>query len=336
MLLLALNGQIGSSHTINEFIPNYEVALEESCFKEMPDDIYYIIFCFLSAQDVVYCGLVCKYWKTLHRDNYVWSLLYKKKFPWDKNIISHYYLSYCNRMEKKLEVAMERYEQLEEVLKSEHMKYLINLEIKDHRVINIPPAISMLSIQNLSVIYTQISTFPTVLTSLENLRELNMGYNKLKKIPPDIAQLKNLTKLQLNNNKLTNIPTEIGSLEKLIELDIFKNKLTSLPSQIGNLTRLETLSVQCNALKFIPEELSQCKHLRMGNFSHNQIEEVPKDLATLTNLQKLLFSKNKIKRIPESLLDMTSLLELNFFDNPIEEYPKNADKLGNVIIFDLK
>jgi len=314
-----------------EYVTNTdELALEESCFKDFPVDIFFEILTLLSVQDIIHIGFVCKYWRSLHKENYVWGLLYKKKFPWDKTLINKYFDAYNNRMLKKIEVAKQAFNKLEKVFQHENMKYIFNLEIKDHRVMDIPQAISVPPIISLSIIYSQIYKFPIVLTSLENLRELNMGYNKLKKIPPEISRLMNLTKLQLNNNKLTELPPEIGSLNKLLELDIFNNKLTSIPSEIGNLTRLETLSVQCNALTIIPNELNQLEHLRLANFSQNKIEEVPEDLSALTNLQKLLLSNNKIKKIPESLLDLTGILELNFFDNPIEV---KLNKMKDALIF---
>mmetsp|Transcript_17663 Transcript_17663/g.26298 ORF Transcript_17663/g.26298 Transcript_17663/m.26298 type:complete len:270 (+) Transcript_17663:1175-1984(+) len=58
------------------------------------------------------------------------------------------------------------------------------------------------SLVTLDVSHNHLTTLPTTISSLTNLKNLNAGYNELKEIPPGICLLFNLCSLQLEYNKI--------------------------------------------------------------------------------------------------------------------------------------
>lgn len=61
-------------------------------------------------------------------------------------------------------------------------------------------------------------------------------------VPSDISQLKDLKNLGLQDNKLTSLPNQLGELKKLEVLSIDKNPIVTL-SNIDNLGSLYLLTV---------------------------------------------------------------------------------------------
>ena len=100
----------------------------------------------------------------------------------------------------------------------------------------------------------------------ENETILNCSNNQLTSLPTEIGMLPNLKYLYCNNNQLTSLPTEIGMLSNLHDLYCYNNQLTSLPTEIGMLSKLVHLNCNNNLLTvyLTIEELRKLYNLRQS------------------------------------------------------------------------
>ena len=88
-----------------------------------------------------------------------------------------------------------------------------------------------------------------------NLDTLSLTHNQLTSIPSSIGDLNNLKYLNLYYNDLSSIPESIGELNSLVKLELNVNNLTTIPESIGNLTALEYLWLNNNQLNLLPESI---------------------------------------------------------------------------------
>jgi len=102
-----------------------------------------------------------------------------------------------------------------------------------------------------------ITSLPSEIGNLTNLKTLFLNNNNLTSLPKEIGNLKNLETLYVEENNLTSIPSSIGNLNKLKFFRLSDNNLTSLPSSSGNLTKLRALTLDNNKLTIddVPENL---------------------------------------------------------------------------------
>ena len=141
------------------------------------------------------------------------------------------------------------------------------------------------NLRELYLSYLHLTSIPSSLGNLRNLRELNLSGN-LASLPKEIGNLKNLKELQLLNSKLTSLPKEIGNLKNLIVLGLSYNNLTSIPKEIGNLKNLKRLGLYGNNLSSLPKEignLTKLEYLYLGG-NYLTIEDVPKHLLKVTKM----------------------------------------------------
>ncbi|MEH2241428.1 COR domain-containing protein [Nostoc sp.] len=116
----------------------------------------------------------------------------------------------------------------------------------------------------------QLSSLPSKICQLSNLRTLDLSTNQLSSLPLEISQLSKLTTLFLRNNKLTSLPPEIGQLSNLTTLYLDNNQLSSLPPEFSQLSNLTTLYLDNNQLSSLPPEICQLSNLRTLDLSNNQ------------------------------------------------------------------
>jgi hypothetical protein len=314
-------------------------------FHELPEEILVTIFRQVDCEDLCALRSVCKRWLSITGDNSLWMMQWQLEWPYDPppkttrrvdeprngssrartrlSVVSIRDLFAAKKMQE-LDMSSQKYAALEQALQKD-MRFLSHLQIKDQMLRTLPPSISSIPLQSLSLIYTKFRHFPTVLTEMVTLRELNMGYNQLRTLPPEIGKLTNLTKLCLNNNQLRTLPSELGSLEKLQVLDLFFNSISELPKEIGQLTRLESLAVQNNKLRGVPSSIGSCTHLQSIDLSSNKLESIPNEFASLCNLRILSLASNLIACIPDIFEMMSSLRELNLFENKLPRIPKSLE-----------
>ena len=102
------------------------------------------------------------------------------------------------------------------------------------------------NIDSLSIQYPNITTIPSNISTLTNLKKLFAGDGVIESIPPEIGQCSNLEEVYLAGNNLTSIPSEICNLVKLKILYIDWNDLRSIPFCILELPQLSHLSIEGN------------------------------------------------------------------------------------------
>lgn len=149
---------------------------------------------------------------------------------------------------------------------------------------------------------------------------LSLAGQELTSIPSEVFELVNLRTLRLNRNKLTSIPKEIGNLKNLVSLTLSANEIEEIPDELFDLENLETLSLKKNKIKEIPENIRKLKKLVNLSAPENQIENIADGLGELSSLKYLYIRKNKIRRLPKTFGKLINLKNINLDGNPIE-YP---------------
>jgi len=148
----------------------------------------------------------------------------------------------------------------------------------------------------------QISSIPSTIKNLKDLRWLNLGFNPLKRICDEVFSLTNLELLSFTNTQITRIPPAIGSLQELILLDISANELTSLPSSICGLSELSAFYLNNNRLRNIPPDIGKLRDLSYLYLHENDLQDLPDSLSELPNLSVLTLHKNNALDIPLEIL----------------------------------
>lgn len=108
-----------------------------------------------------------------------------------------------------------------------------------------------------------LSSLPSAIGKLENLRFLNLSGNQLTALPQEIENLKELRSLNISNNSFQNLAPsvnnngldKIGNLAKLRHLNISKTGISHLPNSFKNLTQLLHIDHDVNQVKNAPSEL---------------------------------------------------------------------------------
>ncbi len=160
----------------------------------------------------------------------------------------------------------------------------------------------------------ELTTIPPEIGSLSNLLYLELRSNRLTSIPPEIGNLIGMTRLFLSYNNLTAIPPEIAGCIKLSMLYLFYNEIAALPSEIGNMAILNVLSLEGNRLTAIPPEIGNLSNLRSLTLDENDLRSIPSEIGNCSNLMELDLAWNNLTSLPESLIKLSpeSNLDLGY------------------------
>jgi len=182
-----------------------------------------------------------------------------------------------------------------------------------------------------------LKEFPKEIYELsETLEILDLSHNELSTLPSDLHRLKNLRIAFFSNNLFTYIPDVFKSCTKLYMLGFKANKIEifaedilplsiswliltdnaikKLPSSIGKLKKLQKCALAGNKISSLPSEMQNCKNVELLRLSANDLQEIPSWLLTLPRLAWLAFSGN-----PCSCKQEFSLPELPYADLEVEE-----------------
>lgn len=160
-----------------------------------------------------------------------------------------------------------------------------------------------------------LSSLPSSIGHLTDLRVLRLYDGELRSLPDTIRNLRSLEILIVNPDTLISaecflqsFPTSLEGLTQLRELDLSGNEIKSLPETIGDFTKLTHLNLVGCDLSSIPEGFTNLENLLEVNLSHNNLTLLPKNLENLRQLQYLelvenSFSEMEKQRISEALPD---------------------------------
>ncbi len=176
----------------------------------------------------------------------------------------------------------------------------------------------------------QLTSLPSTIGQLTDLRTLDLRNNCLKRLSEVIGQLPNLQELYLYENQLTSLPESIGRLKSLAILGLSDNQLINLPLAIERLADLKILFLSGNNLTIFPLSISKLVSLVRLSLSENSLTEIPSEVSQLVNLQRLDIVSNKLTSLPESIGKLTNLRLLNLSNNRLTSLPPSIEQLTNL------
>ncbi|MFQ6628040.1 hypothetical protein Gotur_007833, partial [Gossypium turneri] len=165
-------------------------------------------------------------------------------------------------------------------------------------------------LESLSLRSCNISSFPEILRSLENLTELDLSNNKISGAIPNWAWKKSLHYLNLANNHLSSLdqllsnqsstssqsslPRPICNLSQPSHFTASHNNLSGpIPNCLGNMSALSRLDLHGNNFNGILPKFSKATQLWLLNVGENRLEgELPRSLAECTQLEVLDVGNN--------------------------------------------
>ncbi|XP_045199479.2 slit homolog 1 protein-like [Mercenaria mercenaria] len=148
------------------------------------------------------------------------------------------------------------------------------------------------TLEQLSLDYDGLTTFPEGIQDLGKLRSLSLDGNDLEFVSDEAIKLlknANVSSLSLKNCNLKRVPGAISDLTNLVELDLSENKIRSIEStDLQNLFSLQTLRLNINPLKYVSDNslcgLNKLKEFFLVNTSLTEISQSFKNLRQLQML----------------------------------------------------
>ncbi|WRX20510.1 Leucine-rich repeat - like 10 [Theobroma cacao] len=155
-----------------------------------------------------------------------------------------------------------------------------------------------------------ISTFPEILKSQENLLSLDLSSNKISGAVPNWVWKKSLQYLSLSNNHLSSLdqflsnqsltssqgssPRPICKLSQLLYFNASYNNLSgSIPNCLGNISTLRSLDLQGNNFTGFLPNFVKAANLRILKVNENRLEgKLPRSLAKCNYLQVMDVGNN--------------------------------------------
>lgn len=113
------------------------------------------------------------------------------------------------------------------------------------------------TLEQLSLDYDGLTTFPEGIQDLRKLRTLSLDGNDLQFVSDEAIKLlknANVSSLSLKNCNLKRVPGAISDLTNLVALDLSENKIRSIEStDLQNLYNLQVLRLNINPLKYVSD-----------------------------------------------------------------------------------
>lgn len=125
--------------------------------------------------------------------------------------------------------------------------------------------------------------------------KLDLSSHNLTTLPTSVWRIAQLRTLDLRWNRLDSLPAEIRQLTNLLDLDVSNNQLHLLPNQIASLNNLQTLNLSNNPIPFLPQTIVDVMQIPgipgISNFiesKHNQLLELRSDVHIQQLMQYVL------------------------------------------------
>ncbi|KAG1324512.1 hypothetical protein G6F62_009058 [Rhizopus arrhizus] len=172
-----------------------------------------------------------------------------------------------------------------------------------------------------------------------NITELDLSRNRLTSLPSQIIHLKNLKILNLVSNQINIIPTELYKLQSLQVLNLSQNKIKTIPHEMPiNLRNLVTLRIAANQIDQLPSSLhhwAHMKHFELGSvYGGNQLTKLPKDIINMSQLEELDISNNQLSSIPNHFV-IPTLNTLNLSNNHLDYIPNTIAHCHRLVSLNL-
>nr|XP_034977912.1 leucine-rich repeat-containing protein 7 [Zootoca vivipara] len=257
-------------------------------------------------------------------------------FRGEEEIISVLDYSHCSlqqvpkevfNFERTLEELYLDANQIEELPKQLfNCQALRKLSIPDNDLSSLPTSIaSLVNLKELDISKNGIQDFPENIKCCKCLTIIEANVNPISKLPDGFTQLLNLTQLYLNDAFLEFLPANFGRLVKLRILELRENHLKTLPKSMHKLTQLERLDLGNNEFSELPEVLEQVHNLKELWMDNNSLQTLPGPIGRLKQLVYLDMSKNRIESIDMDISGCEALEDLLLSSNMLQQLP---DSIG--------
>uniref|UniRef100_A0A8D3BF61 PDZ domain-containing protein n=1 Tax=Scophthalmus maximus TaxID=52904 RepID=A0A8D3BF61_SCOMX len=205
---------------------------------------------------------------------------------------------------------------------------LKKLSMPDNDLSSLPTTIaSLVNLKELDISKNGIQEFPDNIKCCKGLSVVEASVNPITKLPGGFTQLLNLTQLFLNDAFLEYLPANFGRLSKLRILELRENHLKTMPKSIHRLTQLERLDLGSNEFSEMPEVLEQIHNLRELWLDNNSLQSIPGSLGKLRQLRYLDLAKNRIETLDTDISGCESLEDLLLSSNMLQHLPDTIGML---------
>ncbi|XP_043687954.1 LOW QUALITY PROTEIN: putative disease resistance protein At1g63350 [Telopea speciosissima] len=195
------------------------------------------------------------------------------------------------------------------------MLSLKNLDLRETRISTMPSSLSCLTdIRVLCVCpdlhYSQPEGFDISLVGkLKKLEILCLICRNVKRLGEEIGELTNLKWLDLSrNHKIVDVSV-VGRLKKLEILNLSRCQIEKLGEEIGELTNLKSMDLSRNHQIVDVSVLGKLKKLEILRLIGCNVEKLGEEIGELTNLKSLDLSENRDLIIAPNTLSRMCLLE---------------------------
>ena len=169
-----------------------------------------------------------------------------------------------------------------------------------------------------------ISTIPTQIGLLTNLKQLHFYESAFAQTPPLPTEIGMLQNLEILHNTIRQpIITEIGMLRNLTDLELAPTPNQQLPTQFGQLPDLRYLTISSGSGigGTLPNEFSNLTQLSTISISNNSLTgTIPSSWANLTTLWNIDFSYNSLSgKIPFTNYPKINIVTVTFSHNLFDD-----------------
>ncbi|XP_034149700.1 leucine-rich repeat-containing protein 7 isoform X12 [Esox lucius] len=205
---------------------------------------------------------------------------------------------------------------------------LRKLSLPDNDLSTLPTSIaSLVNLKELDISKNGIQEFPDNIKCCKCLSVVEASVNPIAKLPDGFTQLLNLTQLFLNDAFLEYLPANFGRLSKLRILELRENHLKTMPKSIHRLSQLERLDLGSNEFTELPEVLEQIHNLKELWMDNNSLQTIPGSIGKLRQLRYLDLAKNRIESLDTDISGCESLEDLLLSSNMLQHLPDSIGML---------
>uniref|UniRef100_A0A8C9V601 Leucine rich repeat containing 7 n=1 Tax=Scleropages formosus TaxID=113540 RepID=A0A8C9V601_SCLFO len=205
---------------------------------------------------------------------------------------------------------------------------LRKLSIPDNDLSSLPTTIaSLVNLKELDISKNGIQEFPENIKGCKCLSIVEASVNPISKLPDGFTHLLNLTQLFLNDAFLEQLPANFGKLSKLRILELRENHLKTLPKSLQKLSQLERLDLGSNEFAELPEALEHIQNLKELWMDNNSLLTLPGFIGKLKHLTYLDLSKNRLESLDMNISGCEALEDLLLSSNMLQQLPDSIGML---------